>query len=333
MKADILNRWKRLQKPLDANFRYQLSVFSVCLGISLFIWLLIKLSREYSSAIRYEVEFEQLPTDRILTAASDSTIYLQIDQKGFDLFSAKYLSWHPPVRIDLSGLKYQTKGDSQIAKLATRSLVDEMARKLDLYSELASISPDTLYFTFKQRSHKKVAVKPNFKYQIARPYALYGPLEVTPDSIWISGIAEELKTTDFIETQFINFPDLTASKTVDMDLLMPAGLQQAELSREKIQLHIPVEQFTETRLKVPVQVVDPELARKLRIFPAEIELTCQLALCDFKKLDAGLFRIEAIVPPHIHSDLKFLRLEIQQQPDFVRVNRIRPEKVEFIILR
>ena len=60
-------------------------VFSLCLFISLFFWMLIKFSKEFQLTVLCPVSFVNLPKDKVLMNNADTTFLITIKSQGFNL--------------------------------------------------------------------------------------------------------------------------------------------------------------------------------------------------------------------------------------------------------
>ncbi|MBE9483860.1 MAG: hypothetical protein IMY74_03380, partial [Bacteroidetes bacterium] len=65
--------------------------------------------------------------------------------------------------------------------------------------------------------------------------------------------------------------------------------------------------------------------------PEEVQLTYRVAIKDYQRVIPEMFTLSVTYDPEKDKGKNFLKVHIERKPDFVRVNRIHPEKVEFII--
>ena len=146
MKFDFNEFIDKARKPKNEKFRNQLYVFLICFGISVSLWFLINLSKEYYSSIDYPIIYTNVPNNILLTNKVDSVLYLRIKSKGFNLISIKYFKRHKPVKINLGSLKLKKNGKTYRTRILTSKIAKKIAIQLNLSDKLISVSPDSLFF-------------------------------------------------------------------------------------------------------------------------------------------------------------------------------------------
>ena len=67
MKSDFLEFIGNARQRRSEKFRNQLYIFLVCLVLSVFIWALVRLSKDYYYSIEYSLNYTQIPGNLKLT--------------------------------------------------------------------------------------------------------------------------------------------------------------------------------------------------------------------------------------------------------------------------
>jgi len=112
----------------DEKFRQKLSIFLICLFISVIIWFTIKMSDEYDTVIEIPVTFTHLPKNKVLTFVSDSVLQVEIIEKGSNLFRMLYVEEIDPVSISLRFLPVYPKGGVYYGMITPALLLNEIER-------------------------------------------------------------------------------------------------------------------------------------------------------------------------------------------------------------
>ena len=73
----------RIGNPKDEDLKNKLYVFLVCLAISIFIWLLIVLSKNNIETIDYPITYSKPPDNLVLTNVPDSLLSFRLSSSGF----------------------------------------------------------------------------------------------------------------------------------------------------------------------------------------------------------------------------------------------------------
>jgi len=331
LKLDFLEWIGRAAKPRDEKFRNRFYVFLVCLFISVFIWILIKLSAEFYTTLHYPIVYTSVPNNILLVNNTDSVVSLRMKSGGFNLFLLKYLKRKKPVFIDLGNIRLTKYDGVYRARIITSRHVKDLIRQLSITDEIVSVEPDTLYFDFEEIVSKKVPVYTNLELEVRKPYLLYDSLRTIPDSIVISGLREEIMGINQVFTEEKSLNDVNESQTVKLKLLYPESPGNMKFSDQEVEVRISLEKFTEDVLELPVKVVSGN-KYQLKIYPDKVSVTYMVALKDFKRVTPEMFSATVSYPGNDNGDGK-LDVKITNSPHFVKISRINPEKVEYIILK
>lgn len=121
-----------------------------------------------------------------------------------------------------------------------------------------------------------------------------------------------------MENQCFNSPE-EVSKDIEVTLsLITHPNSNISLSTNKIKCTARVEQITEKRIEVPIEVLNAPDSLLLVILPKSIEVTCQVGLSDYDRVETTDFR--AIVD-FASIDLfkeRSIRILLREQPQFVK---------------
>src|ERR1700750_3425788 len=84
--------------------------FFICVLISIFFWLLMSLSKEYTITVSFPVNYVNLPTDKIISNHLPETIDIEIKATGFNLLFYKIKQQRETVLLDINdALPYTAK--------------------------------------------------------------------------------------------------------------------------------------------------------------------------------------------------------------------------------
>jgi len=155
LKPEFIEFIENARKPKGQRFRNQLYVFLVCLGISIFIWSLVRLSKDYIYTVTYHVRFINIPSNLLLISKSDTIVKLNIKVQGFDFFSDQYFKRKNQLfDVSLQHVKLIKRDNYLTGYLLTSHIGKDIATQSNYPLEIYSFSPDTLYFTFEKRNLK-----------------------------------------------------------------------------------------------------------------------------------------------------------------------------------
>lgn len=155
MKPEFIDFIENARKPKGQRFRNQLYVFLVCLGISVFIWSLVRLSKDYIYTVNYHVRYINIPQNLRLIGKSDTIVKLNIKVQGFDFFSEQYFKHKNQLfDVSLKNVKIISRDTYLTGYLLTSHIGRDIANQSSYLLEIYSVSPDTLFFTFERKNLK-----------------------------------------------------------------------------------------------------------------------------------------------------------------------------------
>lgn len=331
MKSFFLELVEKLTRSSDKVIRNKLYIFLICLGIAVFIWLMIKLSGEYYSNVSYPFRFTNIPAGKLMVENVDSTLSLKLKANGLQLFSIKYFKDHPTVNIDLNRVKLHRCRYKYGSYVLTSSLKSYIINQLEIADKIISVLPDSLFFVMENSEKKMSAVKTDLSISFKKQYYQYGDIVLTPDSVLISGLLSMIDTINFIKTKKIELSGLDKNVDIDIEIVKPLISKNIKYSTDKINVKIPVENYTESSIDLPIIQVGDSI-RKIKTFPAKVTITYMVALKDFDRVDKSMF-LAGVDCSKINAVNKILNVKLLRQADFVKVTEIFPENVEYIILK
>lgn len=307
-------------------------MFSFFLLLAFIFWFLNALSKEMNGRIDYPVRYMNFPDDRALVNELPDHLNILISGPGYSIIQTRLDGRKQHLNIDLDKANIKIQEDKEKLKFYILSfgLREQFSSQLPSDFSIVSIAPDTILFEFDLVSSRKVPVVPNIEVNTQRQYFIHGDIVCKPDSIVISGPNTIVDTIKAVYTKHHLFDQL--NKTEEKTLGLTA-ISKISFSERRSVITVPVEQFTEAVIELPVTMLNIPDTAYIRLFPNKVTLQCIVALSDYNNLlDAS---IEAVV------DLKDLdvmvtnrlKVELEDLPDYVSQVRINPQYVEYLIER
>ena len=334
MKGYIFTRLAKIFKPIDGKLRLKLSVFLVCLVLSAILWGMIKLTHEYNVTVKFDVQASSFPKGKILVGNADSVISITLRAKGLDFYSRILKAKRTPLMLDLESMNLKRKGDLFYGYALSSRKARLITDQLPLGVQVISIEPDTLRFVFEKSYSKNVAVRPDLSLNFAKQYNLYDSISFKPDSVKVSGRKSIVDTIRYIDTRHKSFSNLKEAVTEKISLVKPDFNPSVYLSTDSVLISLKVEKFTEARVEVPVTLMIGDAKKSIyRTYPEKVTITCLIAMKDYSRLDPSLFSVVFGVDDLNGFEGRRIPVRVEQSPKFVKVMKIEPEKVEYLIIK
>jgi len=305
-------------------------MFSVFLFISVLIWLLSALSKNYTAVIRYPLDYTDFPEDRVIVGEPREFLDLRVNAGGYALLRYKTFRKPVPISFNVSSFNFSRTGqDSARAYILTRYIRDQVSRQLPAELQLLEIKPDTLNFQFAHRVSRMVKIRPDIRYQLDNQFTLKDGIRLEPDSVSVSGPDVVLDTLSAVYTERIDLGLLSKSYS---DKVRLRRMDEVELGRSRVNCVIEIERYTEVQLSIPIGVENLPDSLSLQAFPSRVRFTCTVGLSKYYRIDGNLIR--AVVDYNeINENSNVLEVDIQNIPVYLLGYDYYPNSVEFLLSR
>jgi YbbR domain-containing protein len=316
----------------DQKFRQRLTVFLICLLISIFVWFTVKMDNEYQEIIPIHLKYINPPKSQVLVDVSDSVIFVELNEKGSELLRYRYLDNREPLEVSTKNVVLTQRAGYATSYILTSTLFDELGYQQDLAGRVVSISPDTIYLSFKKVSAKRVPVTANLQVNTEKQYMVYGKIQFQPDSILIRGPEDILENISEASIGTLDYKGLNETTSLMLPVINDSQFEYIQTFPNQVRVVIPIEKFTETTIDIPVTVL-ADTSIRIRLFPDMVKLNCLVALKDYRQVSPGMFMVVADFRAVDMEKEKEIRLKLTEAPSTIKVTRIEPEKAEFIIIK
>lgn len=329
-----MNILKRLISPEDSNYRYKTTVFLICLVISSSIWFLTKFASQYPVEIRYSLKFTGVPEDRVLVNQSDSVLRISVRASGFALLKHQYFYKTKPFEVNVSNLIGLLKGES--ADVTVDS--DLIARQIKetqggLPGTIESVYPQELELRLDKGNFKEVPLIPDVSYSLMKQFFAYDSLTVEPLTVKVFGIAEDISKINYVKTAPLRLENLAEPVDRQVDILNPRQNGGVRVEPTTARITLQVEKFTEAEIEVSIQPVNLPSGMRVKLFPEKVTVYYMVALKDFKRVDPEMFTCKVNLSKLKEQTGKRITVEVTSNPSYVKIQRVAPSDVEFIILK
>ncbi len=311
-------------------YRKKAMIFAFFLVLSLIFWFINALSKSYITTINYPVRYTDLPAGKTLIGDTPDYLVLKVSAHGYSILRHKLSSRYLPVNLSLRSFYMQhINKDDSLFFLQSRFTREHINAQLSSEIQILEINPDTLYFRFASLVTKKIPVLLNLSFKPDKQMITIGSPVSEPDSVIATGPDYILDTLSSIHTVHKNLG--VVSQTIERKIDLQQ-INEINLKTNNVNVFIGIEKFTEKTLAVPLEITNRPDSTEIITFPAVIEITCQVGLSNFPKVQPQLFRAQVDFNESINGTGN-LTVNLTKQPDFVRSIKYSPRKVEYLILK
>ena len=318
----------KTREKLQLNKR--LVIFLIFIGIATSIWFLWTLEKEYNTVISNPVEYVNLPADIVLVNELPSKIQMEVSGRGFAILRHNWDITKSPLRIDIKALHPEelNEKDDQHIVLNLNIIKSRLASQLPNI-KVNSVIQDAISLEFARMVKKMVPVVADLDLELEKQYMLRGGIIIKPDSIEVSGPSLVLDTLSGIFTSPLKLRKV--ENTIKRNLGLVAVHEKLTLGEKRVQVEIPIEQFTEKSLEVPVNSINVPDSLHLKIFPATVKLTFRVVVSEFEAIQPENFNLSVDYAKAMEGNPERLLILIIQSPEYIDNVKINPETVGYIL--
>lgn len=325
---NIHQSFKSLQRKTKASLQgekwKEALVFFCFILLAFGFWLLQSLQQEYEIELNFPVKYKNIPADIAFNSAVPETITAKVKDKGSVLLN--YTIGRSLVPIEASMKNSQEKNG--MFHLSKKQIENDIQKQLISTTALLSIEPQQVNIPFSQRVHKEIPVTFNGNINYEAGYQQSGDIQITPSSVMAYATKAILDTLVTVNTIFFDVKkgDKTVTRNVQLQ-----KIDGVNFDPEVVSVTIPIEEFTEKTLDIPVSCssIPPHYAA--RMFPASVKVTCSVPLSRFKELSEEMFEIVVPFEDMEQNISGALPVTLTKKPDWVHSTTLTPDKVEFIL--
>lgn len=303
--------------------RKRFLVLIVCLLLAVAGWLFLALNNKYIYTSKTVLLYKNFPQKKAFHPLQSDTVDLQVEGTGWQLLFARLRVKPQSISISLEKL------NNRNFILFSEQLLN-VNQQLETSQKIISVKPDTLFFDFSKRTVKRVPVKLVSDLTFAPQYGITDDIQITPRYVTLSGPQEDLEKIDHWDTDTLSLRKLKAT-AVSRIAMKQNQLKNVSIFPSSAEVKVPVDEFTEKVILLPLKIINNKEFHTVKLYPKKVELTFLVSLSSYVEVDDSM--IEAIV------DMNEWKLQNHDQltvrlirfPDYCKVIKITPAKVDFII--
>jgi YbbR domain-containing protein len=294
-----------------------------CLLLAIAGWLAMALNNKYVYTAKTVLVYKNFPQNKAFHPLQSDTVDLQVEGTGWQLLFARMRVNPPSISIGLE--KLNNKDYILFSEQLYR-----VNNQLETAQKIISVRPDTLYFDFSKRTVKRVPVKLLSNLNFTSQYGISNDIEITPDYVTVSGPQEEIGKIKEWRTDTLKLDNIQ-NTTVTRVAMMQNKLKNVNIFPGSVEVKIPVDEFTEKTVELPLKVLNNPEYYSLKLYPKKVKVTYLVALSSYQQINEEF--MEASVDLNEWKKLKHERLSVKMTrfPEYCKFVRVTPDKIDFII--
>ncbi|MFD2871085.1 CdaR family protein [Mucilaginibacter ximonensis] len=310
---------------LSAAERRRISAFFTCLVLALVAWVITVLSSSYNYTVKEIITFKNAPLKRAFHSLQSDTVNITVKGTGWQMLLSKIREANHQIKIDLSPLDYE---DFVVVSSQLPAINAEKA----IHNQIIAITPDTLYFDFTNRSVRRVPVRLIKSIKYMPQFTQSGLSIIKPAYVTISGPSNLIDKIDVWHTDSLVLKNINEDVTTALNLRVPAE-GNISVYPKTVQVTIPVEEYTEKTLELPVKLIGNVDYYNVKLFPQKVKVTFTTSLNRYADIDEELFEAQADLNLWRTYGISTLPVKVVRMPAFCKLVSVEPGNVDFIVKR
>jgi YbbR domain-containing protein len=295
---------------LSATERRRASAFFTCLVLAIFAWMFTVLSNTYSYTVKAALNFRNTPQKRAFHSLQSDTINATINGTGWQMVFSKMHNEVNFISIDLRSLEYKSY--------------------VVLSSQLSQINPDTLYFDFSNRKVKRVPIQLITLVKYKHQFSQSGNISLNPAYVVVNGPANVIDNIQSWKSDTLKLDSISESVNTRLTL-QPVREGNVSVFPKTVEVRIPVDEYTEKTLEIPVKLINNRNYYDVKIFPQKVKVTFTTSLSRYAQMDEDFFEANVDLDLWRKHGYKALPVVIFKSPAYTRIVKIEPQNIDFII--
>lgn len=299
-----------------AENREKIIAFSIAFFISICLWFIVNLSRDFNITITVPIQVTSIPEDEIISSDVPESALVSVSGEGWNIISV----YNNPPRVLLTAQNERV------------NLTEQMRNQITSFSDLniMQVEPSEITIQTEKKASKKVPIVSNVQLNLRERFGLLHDPEITPDSVTVSGTVNALESISEWRTEQLQIDD------VNTDIQRNVSLEQPEtglsLELQTVNFQAQVAEFTEAEIRVPIRTRNLPAGRAVSYNPSSIMVRFDVPLDQYSDIqDTRPFRAYVDYSVIEQDDSGRIEPEVEiVNTDFnIRVRSFQPPRVSY----
>ena len=300
-------------------------VFFCFVLLSFGFWMLQSLQQEYEIEMTIPIRYKNVPDNIAFQDTIPQQVTIRIKDKGSVLLNYQLGQRFLPIDVNLKRAAEHPNGKEQ---LTPKSLENEVTKQLMATTQLMEITPTQIELRYSQRKEKQVPVVFQGEIETLPGFQVSDEIHLEPSSVTVYASQATLDTIHEVKTA--KFDIRKGGKTFKRTLQLQP-IAGANLAPNTVSVTIPIEEYADKTLEIPVQCMHVPEHYTVRMFPTHVKVNCSVPLSRFKELSEELFTIQVDFSELEQNTTGTEPVELVSKPEWVHSPHLIPGQIEFII--
>ena len=307
---------------------HELLIFCFFLAVSFGFWLLQALNETLEREVQVELQVENVPANVAIIDSLPPVVSVVLRDRGLELARHSFSTIFRPNRVKIDFTKYDTGKEDAEVSISVADMQRMLSRIFAVSTKIQSFRPDTLRFSYNRGKPRKFPVKLAGDFKPSQGYYIKS-ISIEPDSVLVHAPASVLDTMHAVYSEPFLLENLHKNESTQI------GLRKQKLLKykpEHVEVKVGIGYFTDKTLRVPVIGLNFPADKKLRTFPAEVNVTFKIESDRRDNITPEDFVLATTYEELMQNEEgSKLLLHLKTVPEGVSNVRISPQEVDYLI--
>jgi YbbR domain-containing protein len=251
------------------------------------------------------------------------TVNATVNGTGWEMLFSKMNAENKYITVDLRTLENKSY-------VVLSSQIDQINSKRENTQQIIGFNPDTLYFDFSNRKVKRIPVHLIAAIKYQHQFFQSDNITLKPAYVIINGPANVIDKITEWRSDTLKLDTVTETVNTSINL-QPVKEGNISVYPKNVQVTIPVDEFTEKTLLIPVKLINNPTYDNVKIVPQKVKVTFTTSLSRYTEIDEDFFEATADLDLWRLHGYKVLPVVLSKIPKYCRIVRIEPQNIDFII--
>lgn len=296
--------------------REKLVAFGIAFLISLALWFIVNLNRDFNVNIEVPIQLADLPEDITVSTDIPESVQVNVTGEGWNIISV--YSNPPTLLIN--------------AQSRSVNVSDQIRNQMNAFSDLniIQVQPSLIAIETERKASRRVPVENRVEVTFRERFGVLNGPSVVPDSIQVSGAESRLDTIDSWPTVQVRINDVFTDMMRQVPLQDPPnGLT---IIPEAVTLTADVTEFTEAEIQIPIRTRNLPSGSAVTYNPSSITVQIDVPIGQYSQIrEQRPFRafVEYAVIESDTTGRVVPQVEVTDPDYTVRVRDFRPSTVSY----
>lgn len=282
------------------------------------------LKQEYEIELSVPIKYKNIPPSIHFTEEMPEKLVVKVKDRGSVLLNYSLGRSLSPIEINLKGLSLKENSKT----LLTRKEIEaDLLKQLISTTSLIEFEPSHIIASYGKLVSKDIPVQFDGQVKPDPGFHVSDTIILSPSVVKVYASSGAFDSISVIKTVHMEWEG--NKKIVQLvKLKAPKG---AKVEPEEVTLTIPIEEYTEKTLSIPIICPDLPAEYTVRTFPSNVNVVCNVPMSRFKDLSELDFQVVVYFKDLRDSKTGLASLTLVKKPDWITVATLSPAQIEFLL--